>query len=308
MPVDVIGIGDASLDIYLEVDHVPGQREKIIAKSLAYYPGGMVANFSAALSRLGNSCGFHGPVGDDEFGRTTLADLAAKGVDTRYAIIRPGGRTYFGIVMLDGSGEKALVVVPTNCIQLEPDEVSEDWIAQARHLHTTGFAQATALRAVALAKKHGLTVSIDLEPAISAKRDELRSLLAQVDVLLVNRRAVRLLGDEDSICKNAELILTYGPKVVCVTMGEAGSLVVSDTEVFEAKAFPVPVVDSTGAGDCFAAGFVHGLIRGWSLRRIAMFASAVGALAVMHRGGRSGTPTSQEVVEFMVKRGISLPE
>lgn len=304
--VDVIGAGDADVDIYLDVDHVPGQDEKVLARSLQFHPGGMVANFLVALRRLGTSCGFHGPVGDDEFGRMTLDDLAANQVDITGAVRKPGERTYFCIVMLDDSGEKSLVVAPTSCLFPQPNDVSEQHITRARHLHTTAAIVPTAIKATRLAKQHGLTVSMDIEPSAAQKGMELPSLLASVDLLFINQRAVKFLGKTDAPEEAAQNILNYGPEIICVTMGEAGALVVSRETVLQAKAFPVNVVDSTGAGDCFAAGFVHGYLQGWPLSQIVPFASAVGALSVMQRGGHTNSPTYHQVVTFLSDRGVQL--
>jgi len=303
----VIGVGDADVDIFLAVDHVPGQDEKVLAVREEHHPGGMVGNFLCALGRLGTSCGFHGPVGDDEFGRMALEDFAANGVDTSGAVVKPGGRTYYCIVMLDESGEKALVVVPTDCSHLQPEEVSEAQIARARHLHTTG-ARPTTLKAVGLAKGYGLTVSVDLESLARVGHDALLLLLPQADVLFINRRGAESLAEGSSIERAAEWAIAHGSQVVCVTMGEAGSLVVSKTTSFRAQAFSVPVADTTGAGDCYAAGFVHGFLKGWPLEQTATFASAVGALAVARWGGHASAPTFEEARTFLAAREVILYE
>lgn len=306
--MDVIGVGDADVDIYLDVDHIPGRDEKVLARSISFYPGGMVANFLVALSRLGTSCGFHGPVGDDEFGCMTLADLAANGVDTSGAVIKPGERTYFCAVMLDSSGEKALVVAPTSCLFPHAEDVSEQWIARARHLHTTAAIIPTAVKATRLARQHGLTVSVDVEPSTGSQKADLQPLLSQVDVAFVNQRAVRLLGDADSLEDAAHRITGYGPKIVCVTMGAQGALVATEAEVFRTEAFPVKAMDTTGAGDCFAAGFVHGFLKGWPLHQTAIFASGLGALSVTKRGGHADLPSRGEVMAFLAARGVPLPD
>jgi ribokinase len=306
-PVDVIGVGDADIDIYLDVTRIPGRDEKVLARSVHLCPGGMVANFLVALRRLGTTCGFHGPVGDDEFGRLTLADLAANEVDTSGAVVKPGERTYFCVVMLDQSGEKALVVAPTGCLFPQPDDVSEEWIARARHLHTTAAIVPTVAKAIRLAKQHGLTISMDIEPSAAGDRAELWPLLTQVDLLFVNQRALKFLCDRDSPREAAKLITSRGTGTVCVTMGQAGSLVANSAISFRAETFSVPVVDSTGAGDCFAAGFVHGFLNDWPLHQTATFASAVGALSVIQRGGHTGAPTFRQVTEFLAEHAIAWP-
>ncbi|MDH3675259.1 MAG: carbohydrate kinase family protein [Anaerolineae bacterium] len=304
--MDVIGVGDADVDIYLDVDHLPGRDEKVLADGVNFHPGGMVANFLVALSQLGTPCGFHGTVGDDEFGRMVLTNMAANGVATDGAVVKPGGRTYFCVVMLDDTKEKALVVAPTDCIFPEPDDVSAQWIKQAKHLHTTAANVSTALKSSQIAKQFGLTVSIDIEPDASRQNANFQLLLSQVDIAFVNQRAVETLGKTDSLEAAARNVLDAGPKLVCVTMGGQGSLVISAAESHYVDAFPVEVVDSTGAGDYFAAGFVHAFLQGWSLQHTATLASALGALGVTQRGGQSDPPTMSEAVAFLADRGIAI--
>lgn len=304
--MQVIGVGDADVDIYLDVEHLPGRDEKILAQELAFHPGGMVANFLVALSRLGVSCGFHGPVGDDEFGGMVTASMAGHGVDTSGVVVKQGERTYFCTVLLDSSGEKALVVAPTNCLSAQPEDISEAVIARARHLHTTAANMLAAVKAARLAKQHGLTVSMDIEPDNAARITDFKPLLAQVDIAFVNQRAVKFLGESDSLEAAARRVLAYGPRIVCITLGAGGSLAVSAAETFRASAFSVPVVDSTGAGDCFAAGFVYGFLQNWPLAQTATFASAVGALSVTQRGGHSTLPDLAQVMAFLAERGVKL--
>lgn len=303
--MDVIGVGDADIDIYLDVDHIPARDEKIVATRVDLHPGGMVANFLVALCRLGISCGFHGPVGADEFGRLTLDDLSENGVDISGAVIKEGERTYFCTVMLDGSGEKSLVVAPTGCVFPKPDDVSEDHIARAsRHLHTTAAVLSTAEKALYVAKKHALTTSLDLEPSVAKHKDALISMLHQVDLLFINQRAAAVLSETEDPAEAARSILVHGPSVVCVTMGGDGVFVADEANQFKVDAFPVTVVDSTGAGDCFAAGFVYGFLQRWPLKQVSTFASAVGALSVTQRGGHTGAPTSKAVDEFLAAHQV----
>jgi sugar/nucleoside kinase (ribokinase family) len=305
--VDVIGVGDADVDVFAEVDHVPGRDEKVRAKRVEYHAGGVVANFVCALSRLGTRCAFHGPVGEDEFGRMAIADLRANGVDTHGVVVKPGGKTYYCIIMLDESGEKALLGIPTDSLYLQPEEVSEVQIARARHMHTKG-ASPSAPRAARVAKEHGLTVSVDLELPIGAHSSDVRPWLPCVDVLFINQQTVKVLGAGRSAEEVARDLLSSGPRMVCVTLGEAGSLVVSEGGAVRAEAFAVPVVDTTGAGDCYAAAFVHGFLQGWPLDRVATFASAAGAIIVTHWGGHTGAPTYGEVIAFLSARGVSWPQ
>lgn len=303
----MIGVGDADVDIYLSVDHIPSPDEKVLARSLAFHPGGMVANFAVAVSRLGMSSGFHGPVGDDEFGRLAIQNLTHNGVNTCGVIVRPGERTYFCVVMLDASGEKALVIAPTPCLFPSPKDLSEELLADSHHLHTTATNVQTLERALALARKHGLTTSVDLEATAAEETSSLWTLLPHVDILFVNRRALASLSSEASLQEGIWALASHGTRLVCVTLGGRGSLVADASGSIEVPAFPAKVVDSTGAGDCFAAAFVYGFLMQWPLEATAAFASGAGALAVQSYGGHGGAPTFPQLQAFLSGHGVALP-
>ena len=305
--MEVIGVGDIDVDIYLEVDHIPARDEKEMAKSVSFFPGGMVANFLVALSRLGTSCGFHGPIGSDEFGDTALRDLLSNNVDASNMIIKSGKRTYFCVVMLDDSGEKALVVAPTECLSPEENDISEDAIKAAKHLHTIFLGPAQA-KAISIAHKNGMTVSVDFEPDSVRNSSNLNEVLSSTDIAFINQNALRLMSNYSDIADAARDVLSRGPKIVCVTLGKQGSLIVAKTlsKVLQIRSFDVPVIDTTGAGDCFAAGFVHGFLKGWSLEYIGKFASATAALKITKMGGHAGAPLLDQVLAFLGEHEIFL--
>lgn len=302
----VVGVGDADVDIYLELDHLPGRDEKIIAKNVSYHPGGMTANFLVALAKLGTPSIFHGPLGPDQFGQMALEYMKQQGVDSCGVVIKPNGKTYFCSVLLDQSGEKALIVVPTDCLHLDPEQLSERVISMANHLHTTAVFEPTASRAIQLARKHGLSVSLDIEPNQLSGYDEIQHLLAYVDVLFVNHRAAIPLTKTTSYEESLKHLIERGVKIACITLGVKGSLVASKDKLLRIDSFPVKVVDTTGAGDCYAAAFIHGYLKGWPLEAISTYASAVGSLAVTYRGSTSKAPSHSDVLSFLEKRSENI--
>ena len=297
---EVVGVGDADVDIYLDVPHLPGRDEKVAATEAGWYPGGMVANFLVALRRLGTPCCFHGLIGADTFGRMVQANFADQDVATDGLIVKPEGSTYYCVVLLDSSGEKALVIAPTDCISPTPDDIDPAIIAPARHLHTAGSRLDTALRAARIAKRHHLTVSLDVENSDSGDSVQLAELLALTDLLFVNHGALAALtGPDLSPAAALPVLLVRGPRTVCVTAGARGAWVGTHDGTWHIPAFPVPVVDSTGAGDTFAAAFVYGYRAGWSPPTSARFAAAAAALAIGQRGGHHGAPSRDAVASFL---------
>ncbi len=304
--MDVIGVGDIDVDIYLHVGHIPARDEKVSANNVGFFPGGMVANFLVALRRLGTTCAFHGPIGSDEFGVTATDDLICNQVDVSAIVVKPGKKTYFCVVMLDESGEKALVVAPTDCIEPEVKDISEVAIRSAKHLHST-FGGPAQLKAIEIARRNGLTVSVDFEPS-AVKGKNVDDVLAQIDIAFINQNALTWMSAAPTPARAIADILSRGPKIVCTTFGKQGSLIMASKmrEPLHVDAFDVPVVDTTGAGDCYAAGFVHGFLRGWPLETIGLFASASAALNVRHLGGHAGAPSTSQVLSFLKDRNITL--
>ncbi len=307
--MDVLGIGDIDVDIYLEVDRIPGRDEKLVANQYHIFPGGMVGNFVVALSRLGMSCGFHGPVGDDEYGQMAINDLVENKVDPTYVIIKQGGKTYFCVVILDDSGEKALIVAPTDCLEPLEEDISERAIKSARHMHTIYHGPAQ-LKAIQLAKINNLTVSVDFEPGSIKDNPEVVDHLSLIDIAFINQNALQYLSDLPDQEAAAFDVLSKGPEVVCVTLGSKGSLIVkkNEPEPKWVKAFKVPVIDTTGAGDCFAAGFVYGYLKGWPIELTGQIASATAAIKIMSKGGHAGAPSISQVREFLLENQVHIPK
>ena len=298
---DVVGVGDLDIDIYIELDRIPDFDEKLLANDHHFHGGGMVANTIVALTRLGKSCLLHAPVGDDLYGKLAIADLEHNGVETSGLIKKADGRTYFCVVMLDHTGEKSLIVVPTDSMNPKSKELSAETIQSARHMHTTLFPDVSG--AIELAHAKEMSISIDIEPSMlhAKNQNEISKLLELVDIVFLGEQAAKQIGGTDDPQFNLKRVQTFGPKTVCLTQGNQGGLISdrSSRELIQYQAYKVNVIDSTGAGDCFAAGFIYGYLEGWGLSQIAQFASAVAAINTQHFGGHDGAPTLEDVENFI---------
>ena len=294
----IIAIGDADMDIFLRVERLPRRDEKVMALSHHHCPGGMAANFASAVATLGTPSAFMGPVGDDAFGRETVADMQRRGVDTRSVRVKPGEETFFCVVLLDQSGEKALVLAPTSTMSPAPDELDFDAIAGAWLIHTTAHNLATGLAAAYHASANNVLVSVDLELSGLAPEDpRFDELFALIDILFVNEHTLNvLLGQDLSLDESARLMRQRGPTTVVITRGARGALVAhGDEPIVYVPGFTVPVVDTTGAGDCFAAAFVHARYQGKSPTDALRFAVVAAALSVSAIGSRNALPSDAAV-------------
>lgn len=297
---DILGVGDTDIDLFLRVDQLPTRDEKVLSELLGEFAGGMVANFCGAASRLGAATALASVVGDDSYGKAALGDLTEFGVDLSHVVVRPGGRTYFCIVHLDASGEKALTVVATDCLHPSRVDVGQVPLGKARLVHLaatdTELAEWVALKA----HEEGAQVSLDLDSGASGDRSELLRLLRHVDIASANGAGYSRLVESDRI--DARALLRFGPRVGIVTLGARGCTAATHSEVVQHPGFQVPVVDTTGAGDCFNAAFAVSMLRGRSLAGAVEYACAVAALSIGALGGHAAAPTDDRVRQFLSDR------
>ena len=130
--LDIIGLGDSNVDLIIKVDHIAGHDEKVRGKLLGKYPGGIIGNFCCAAAKFGVRSGIMSTIGDDEFGQICIDGYREFGVDTGGLIIKPGESTYFCVVYLDASGEKALTIAETPLLVPQATDIMMDYIRQAR--------------------------------------------------------------------------------------------------------------------------------------------------------------------------------
>lgn len=301
----VLGIGDVGMDNFISIDHIPAHDEKVTANSFLQYPGGMIANFLISLNRLGTPCVFNGLVGDDSLGEVVLRHLRQEGVDTSYAIIKNDSQTYFCVVLLDGSGEKSLIVVPSSTNFPQPQDISKNAIEKVQLVHTTAGIYETVREAFDYAKTHQKLTSIDFE--VNNVKDTVRwmPILRKVDILFMNvSSAEQIWGDSYLINMKTDL-RENANQVVTITRGKAGSISLAAGKVVAIDGFDLCARDTTGAGDCFAAGFIHGYLNRWAIADIALFANAVAAISISEIGGSKGAPTYDETIIYLSDSGIS---
>lgn len=296
---DVLGIGDTDMDIFVKVVDLPGRDEKVLGQYLGEHPGGMIANFCCAASKLGARAAMASVVGDDVRGEPALAGLETCGVDTSQIRVRVEGTTFFCIILLDASGEKALTAVKTDCHMPARTDVDPNAIGRARLVHLMGDDLDFAGWAAREAKSRDTLVSLDMEASTTSRGfAALAELLQDVDIAFVNEVGLRWGFGEDPH-EGARELLAAGSSVVVVTMGSKGALVASAEGVAQVPAFRVPVVDTTGAGDCFNGAFAVGYLHNWSLDACGRFASAAAALTVGAVGARTTLPDRAMVESFL---------
>ncbi|NLT43557.1 MAG: sugar kinase [Anaerolineae bacterium] len=306
LPLDIIAIGEALVEI------MRPEREQPLdlpAPFVGPFPSGAPAIFADAAARLGARTGFIGVVGDDDFGLCLRRRLTEDGLELACLRVSETHTTGCAFVAYfdDGSRRFLFHLRHAAAGTLSPEDVPSEYFRGSRFLHVMGSALALSdasreacYRAVRLAKAAGARVSLDpnLRPELLGL-DKVRAVCAPVlevaDVVLPSGAEARMLTGADDDEAAARDLARPG-RTVALKRGEKGSVVFQAGERFEAAAFPVVEVDPTGAGDCYDAAFLVGMLRGWDLSQVARFANAAGALAVTRLGPMEGAPRLDEAL------------
>ncbi len=300
--IDIIGLGEVVVDWVAEVPHFPKPDEKIDAINETYFAGGVTANYLVAVSRLGGIPGFIGAVGEDSYGDFLLEDFKKENVNTSFTLKKKGKSTPINFIFV-AQGEKTIIQSPDmSKTKLDIEDINEDFISKAKLLHTTMIHSELSKKAIDIAKKHGVKVSIDLEAQIANRGwDALKDMLLKADVLLPNKEGAKTITNSKSPREAAKILVDKGIPLVIITMGSGGVLITTKSVQKEVPAYNVDsVVDTTGAGDTFNGAFsIAYWIKGWDLDKSCRYANAAAALKIKKLGARTGMPTSNELLKFL---------
>jgi len=301
-PYDILIVGEANPDIIVTGDVVPefGQVEKLV-DHLSVYGGGSAGIFAAGAAKMGLRVLFASEVGKDLFGHFMLEVLQEAGVDTSAIRVNPGVQTGSSIHLLRGTDRATLTFLGSIAL-ISAELVDPAWYSQARHLHVASPFLLSALRPampemMRRAKEAGMTVSLDTnwDPR---GRWELQGFFDYLDVFLPNENELKAIAGRSDLEEAIKAMASYVP-VLVVKRGAEGALAICGQERVEVPAFPVRVVDTTGAGDSFDAGFLAGWLRGEPLRQCLLLGAACGGLTTTRTGGFNGQPTWDEALAFI---------
>ncbi|MDF2761802.1 MAG: ribokinase [Thermomicrobiales bacterium] len=304
-------VGSVHMDVVATADRLPGKGESVVGHRVALSPGGKAGNQAAQAALNGARTFLVGRVGRDVFGDRLRAALARTGVDTTYLTVDSQGATGVSPVLTGADGEYASIIVPGTGHRLEPTDIDA-----ARD----AFAQSTVLllqceipvrisaHAARLARSLGGRVIFNASPAPAGAEAIPDALWSAVDVLLVNGvEAERLSGmsvaDVPAVVKAGEALRRrFGMPSVIVTLGGHGVVALDERGTHHLPAWPVPVVETIGAGDAFAGVLASELARGLDLDEALPLANAAGALAVTRSGAHDALPTGTQIRAFLMER------
>ena len=310
MDIEVASIGEMLVEVMREkADQPLGMPGTFVGP----FPSGAPAIFIDAVARLGVKSGFIGTVGDDEFGELILTRLKNDGVDTSYVRCLKDYTTGVAFVTYFSDGSRKFIYHLSRAAsgKISLNQVNEDYLSKVKYLHIMGSSlsinedsRKACYRAAEIVKDSKGKISLDpnLRPellSIEEIREICKPILSICEIVLPSEEEMKLLTGEEDIETACDKLLSYGPRIIALKQGKEGSVVITADQRIEVPSFKIDEVDPTGAGDCFDAGFIVGLLRGWTLKKVARFANAVGALAVTKKGPMEGAPFLNKVNEIL---------
>ncbi len=313
----VFSLGELLVEIFRDGRDVPFDQP---GRFLGPYPSGAPAIFIHALSCLGMETGYFATVGKDDFGKGLVDRLVRSGVRTDWITRLDDWTTGVAFTHFRNDGSREFIYHSGKAAvgQLGPEMLDREALSHCEWLHLCGNVlgvsektRAASYEAARIVGEHGGRISFDPNIRFELMRPQdvwplCGPIVETAEIVLPSGvEAMHLTGepDEDSACRK---LLEAGPAIVALKRGKMGSKVFTrDTEI-EVASFPVTEVDPTGAGDCYDAGFVYGLLRGWDLEKCARFANAVGALTVTKQGAMEAEIHLTEVTQLMRANGADL--
>ncbi|WP_217213007.1 carbohydrate kinase family protein [Streptomyces sp. AC550_RSS872] len=289
----VVTLGVHVLDVLVRpVEAIPEGQGAALVEDIRMTAAGTAGGTALTLAKLGASVSSAGAIGSDPTGDMLVQLLAAAGIDTRFLVRRADTPTSASVLPIRPDGDRPSLHLLGANITYGPDDVPWDALAEANHLHLGGpelIGVDTATRILSYAKEHGVTTSVDLlAPGALGSFEQIESLLPFVDHMLPNEDQVLGFTGEDDLAKGARKLLAAGAGLVAVTRGGDGALLVTPEGAEKVPAFEIDVVDTTGCGDAFSAGFVRGTGLGRTPYEAAVLGSAAAALVAQGLGSDHG--------------------
>lgn len=293
MDQSIICLGAHVFDVQVRpVQEIPDGQGATLVEQIRFSPAGTAGGTALTLAKLGAAVRCAGAIGTDPIGDLLLAMLGARGIDTSLLLRRKEVQTSASVLPIRPDGSRPAFHVPGANLTYGPDDAPHEEIARATHLHLGGpelIGGEAAARILEPARAAGVVTSADLlasgDPGVLAW---IAPALPHLDYLLPNDDQVLGCTGAASLEQGCRELVDRGVGCVVATRGAEGALVVTATEMFAVPAFVTDVVDTTGCGDAFSAGFLRGIALGRDLRAAAVLGCAAAALVAQGLGSDHG--------------------
>jgi ribokinase len=296
-------VGSYNTDLVIRTPRIPVKGETILGGPFFSGPGGKGANQAVAAARLGAEVAMVVKLGSDQFGDLALMNLMKEGINCEYVIRTDESHTGVAFIIVDDAGENVIVVASGTNYLLSPEDID-----RARNALTQAdvvlFQLESPIDTVkyALELTHRAGARVLLNPAPGRPLDA--DILSMVDILTPNQTETEILTQLPAVTfaqasAAMDALLNAGVKTAVLTMGAQGALLATPEDKTVLPAYPVDVVDTTGAGDAFNGALAVAIAEGQSLEDAVCFANAAAALQVTRQGTAAAMPVRREVDEFM---------
>ena len=324
--IDLVGLGNAIVDIivnvedeFLEINNlkkgsmnlISSDRSQLLLKDcevVKQISGGSSANTVVCLAQLGNDVQFIGRVKNDHFGNFFSSDIKKSNTRFNTSPTSEGPATAHSIILITPDAQRTMCTYLGASVEFETKNIDLNLIKESKYLYLEGYlwdselAKNAFLEAAKIAKSSGTKIILSLFDSFCVERHResfLNLINNYIDIIFCNESEVLSLYEKDNLDECREL-LTSLCKLVVVTLGEKGSLIINrrNTEIVKAK-ITSKVIDTTGAGDIYAGGFIHGLIKNYSLKKCGEIGSICASNIITQLGSRSNKDLQKLVCNYI---------
>jgi ribokinase len=300
MTFDVVGFGALNVDKLFKVNIIAKREEEGFVTDFKISGGGSAANTIVGLARLELMTGFVGKVASDTEGKFLLDELREEGVDVKGINLTKTGRSGKVMGYIDRDGDRALYVDPGVNNELEYADINLDYVSDTKLIHLSSFVAEKPLDAQKKLINQLSDVKVCFDPgALYARKgfSELKQIIKRSYVILPNELEIKLLTGQD-YKQGTKTFLELGAEIVAVKLGKRGCYVTDGKESHTIEAYQVEVVDTTGAGDAFNAGFIYGLVKGKDLLECGRLGNFIASRCVSKMGARTGLPRLADLMDL----------
>ncbi|MFX0054466.1 MAG: carbohydrate kinase family protein [Promethearchaeota archaeon] len=301
---EIVVVGRINVDVIMEVGRIPAKNEHVTSRQGFISFGGSASNFATQAARLGVGTGIVGCVGDDFYGQQALKDLSNAGVDTSSVLVLDNQPTGIFFLAEQKNGDRVVISEPGANRFLEKHVLDEDLLIKSTVVHLAGAFPMLTSRIQEVSTANGMIFSFD--PGRAAGSLDFKSVLRRTDLLFLNQGELR---NYFKINPNEKALKAFAktiPGIVIVKKGEKGAVATDGFEYCTSPVFDVPAVDTLGAGDAFAAGFVTAWTRSERIEQALHVANAVAALTITKKGAQNGQPTMDETARLLKKNRVAI--
>jgi ribokinase len=304
LPGEVVAIGRINIDIDMKVETLPKANEHVICETGRIAFGGSAANFATQSARLGVKTMLVSCVGDDAYGQLAMKEIAKTGVDTSCLLVLEKQQTGIFVYAHASKGDRLVVVEPGANRFLEKRVFEEDKLLDAQIIHVAGSFPMLMDRVMDLTTSHGMILSFD--PGRAGISLDYEKILKRTDLLFLNQRELKDYFKINPTESSLRAFAKTFPGIVVLKMGKKGAIATDGFEYCTSEVFEVAVVDTLGAGDSFAAGFVTAWMRSERIEQALNVANAVAALTITKAGAQNGQPSLDDAAKLLRRHRISI--